>query len=283
MANETSSKIDNNVWKTVSNKSQRIRKTNLINEIDQLAMPFNNVYKPLDVDFHRESSNEHDDESTLKEKETQRNTNSSKNNNIQRNITSRKRPEHCTTERYIENQCKTPRRKIVSGNRCYASTTDYGKKIFVVGDSQIKRISRKRFNNSFEKAKSFIKSFRGAEVQELEHYVVPHLNAQNPDVSVIHIGGNKINFIDINDINVKRIAEDTLKTGKKCANFGSEVFISSILIKRNIRLNSVIRKINDELQKLFKKYNFNYISNDEIGRRFVCDDGVHLSDNGMDI
>ena len=73
MANETSSKIDNNVWKTVSNKSQRIRKTNLINEIDQLAMPFNNVYKPLDVDFHRESSNEHDDESTLKEKETQRN------------------------------------------------------------------------------------------------------------------------------------------------------------------------------------------------------------------
>ena len=52
---------------------------------------------------------------------------------------------------------------------------------------------------------------------------------------------------------------------------------------RNIRLNSVIRKINDELQELCKKYNFNYISNDEIGRRFLCNDGVHLSDNGMDI
>ena len=61
------------------------------------------------------------------------------------------------------------------------------------------------------------------------------------------------------------------------------MFISSILIKRNIRLNSVIRKINDELQKLCKKYNFNYILNDEIGRSFLCDDGVHLSDNDMDI
>ena len=64
-------------------------------------------------------------------------------------------------------------------------------------------------------------------------------------------------------------------------NFGSEVFISSILIKRNIRLNSV-RKINDELQELCKKYNFNYISNNEIGRSLLCDDGVHFSDNGMD-
>ena len=71
MTSETSNKIGINVWKTVSNKSQRIRKTNLVNEIDHLALPLNNIYKPLDVDFHREISNEHDDESTLKETETQ--------------------------------------------------------------------------------------------------------------------------------------------------------------------------------------------------------------------
>ena len=157
------------------------------------------------------------------------------------------------------------------------------KNIFVVGDSHIKRINRKRFNNSFEKAKSFIKSFPGAKIQELEHSVIPHLNAQKPDVSVIHIGCNNISFKYLNDINVKRIAEDIINIGKRCANFGSEVFISSTLIKRNIRLNSVIRKINDELQELCKKYNFYYISNDEIGRSFLCDNGVHLSDKGMDI
>ena len=208
-----------------------------------------------------------------------------KNNNreIQRNITNRKRPEHCITERYIENQHEIPSKKIVPENRSYASTTDYVKKIFVVGHTHIKRINRKRFSNSFGKAKSFIKSFPRAKIKELEHYVVPHLNAQEAYVSVIHIEGNNINFKGTNDANVKRIAEDIINIGKKCANFGSEVFISSILIKRNIRVNSFVRKINDELQELCKKYNFNFISNNEIGRSFLCDDGVHLSDNDMDI
>ena len=75
MATEKSNKIDSNVGKTVSNKSQRIINANLINEIDHVTMPLNNVYEPLDVDFHRESWKEHDDDSTLKETETQGNTN----------------------------------------------------------------------------------------------------------------------------------------------------------------------------------------------------------------
>ena len=147
--------------------------------------------------------------------------------------------------------------KIIPGKCSFASTTDYGKKIFVVGDNQMKRIKRKRqrqpsrgvprkrfsenmeqiyrritmqncdfnkvarnfieitlwqccspvtllhifrthflrntsgwlvlkrFNNSFERAKSFIKSFPGTKLQELENYAAPHLTAQKPDVSVV--------------------------------------------------------------------------------------------------
>ena len=44
MVSKTSNKIDNNVCKTVSNKSQRIRKTNLVNEI---VIPLHNVYKKI--------------------------------------------------------------------------------------------------------------------------------------------------------------------------------------------------------------------------------------------
>ena len=161
----------------------------LVNETDHLVIPLNNVYKPLDADFHRESSNKHDDESTLKETEAQRKTNLSKNNNIWRNITNRERPEHCIKERYIENQCETSRRKIVPENHSYASTAEYGKNIFVVGDSHSKRITKRRFNNSFEKAfiKSFIKSFPGAIIGESAHYVVPHLNVQRY-ISYTHRG-----------------------------------------------------------------------------------------------
>ena len=68
---------------------------------------------------------------------------------MQRNITNRKRPEHCITERYTANQHETPRKKIVHVNCSSVSTTDYGKKIFVGGDSYIKRINRETFNSSF--------------------------------------------------------------------------------------------------------------------------------------
>ena len=46
MATEILNIIDNNVWKTVPNKSQRIRNTNLFNETDHLAMPLHNVCEP---------------------------------------------------------------------------------------------------------------------------------------------------------------------------------------------------------------------------------------------
>ena len=62
--------------------NERIRKTNLVNKIDHLATQLDNVYETLDLDFHRENSNENDYESTLKETEAQRNTNLSKSNDI---------------------------------------------------------------------------------------------------------------------------------------------------------------------------------------------------------
>ena len=121
IANVTSNRIENNVWKTMSNKSQRIRKTDLLNETDHLVIPLNNIYEPLDVDFHTESSNKHNDESTFKQTETEKHQLKLK------YVTNRKRSEHCITERYIKNQCETPRRKIIPRNRSYASTTEYGK------------------------------------------------------------------------------------------------------------------------------------------------------------
>ena len=69
-----------------------------------------------------------------------------------------------------------------------------GKNIFVAGDSHLKRINSKRFNDSFEKAKSFIKSFPGAKIQESEHYVVPHLNARKPHVSFTYTGESNIKY-----------------------------------------------------------------------------------------
>ena len=105
-------------------------------------------------------------------------------------------------------------------------------------------------------ARSFIKSFPGAKVEELQHYVTPHLEAQKPDISIIHVGGNNVNLKNLEDINVDEISENIVNVGKKCASFNSTVFISSILVKKNYRVSAVIRRVNEKLQDLCRKYGF---------------------------
>ena len=64
---------------------------------------------------------------------------------------------------------------VVPGNRTYADTTSYDKKILFIGDSHIKRVKRHRLNNSFKQGKYLMKFFIGTKIQDLEHYVTTRL------------------------------------------------------------------------------------------------------------
>ena len=81
-------------------------------------------------------------------------------------------------------------------------------------------------------------------MEELQHYVTPHLETQKPDISTIHVGGNNINYKNLEDTNVGEIFENIADVGKKCASFNSTVFISSILVKKNVRVSTIIRSVN---------------------------------------
>ena len=196
-----------------------------------------------------------------------------------------RRPNVCTTEKYLENSkdLHQPKR-TVPGPRSYASATKYGKKVMVVGDSHVKRIRRNLFNNSFENARSYLKSFSGAKTEDMKHYIIPSLNEQNPDVIVIHVGGNDINFRNKDNINEKELAKNIINVAMICRNSGvPDVLISEILPKKSNILTAIIRRVNDELQELCKEYNFSFISNKRITRNFLCHDGVHLTDDGTRI
>ena len=260
-----------NSWQYVSRRNVNTNNKNVLSKIT--TTPLNNFYEPL-IDFQLDG-NEYD--------ENEENIALSKVNSITPNQSVRKRPNVCTTEKSIQNQREIPRKQVVPGVRSYASVAEYGKKVFVIGDSHLKRINRRKFNNSFKNGRSFIKSFPGAKVEELQHYVTPHLETQKPDISIIHVGGNNINYKNLEDINVDEISENIANVGKKCASFSSTVFISSILVKKNVRVSAVIRRVNEKLQDLCGKYGFHFISNDNIGRKFLSDDGIHLSEDGTDI
>ena len=225
-----------NSWQYVSRRNVSTNNKNVSSKIT--TTPLNNFYEPL-IDLQLDG-NEYD--------ENEENIALSKVNSITPKQSVRERPNVCTTEKSIQNQREIPRKQVVPGVRSYASVVEYGKKVFVIGDSHLKRINRRKFNNSFKNGRSFIKSFPGAKVEEFQHYVTPHLETQKPDISIIHVGGNNINYKNLEDINVDEISENIANVGKKCASFNSTVFISSILVKKNIRVSGVIRRVNEKLQ-----------------------------------
>ena len=121
----------------------------------------------------------------------------------------------------------------VPGNRSYSSTTKFGKKICVVGDSHIRRIKRNLFNNSLCEGKAHLNGFNGANIKRLDHFITPTLVEDRPDIVIIHIGSNDITHNIVGQVDVKDNVNRIINIGKKCLSYGvKEVIILSVFIKR---------------------------------------------------
>ena len=168
----------------------------------------------------------------------------------------------------------------VPGNRSYYSTTKFGKKMCVVGDSHIRRIKRNLFNNLLYGGKAHLNCFSGTNIKRLEHFITLNLVEDRPDVVIIHVGSNDITHNTVDQIDVKDIANRILNIGKKCLSYGvKEVIISSIFIKNQFKLTRIIREVNDLLRDEGRRNNFQFISNDNITREVLWRDDLHLNDD----
>ena len=85
----------------------------------------------------------------------------------------RRRPNICTTERYIQIQQQLQKSKVVPRNNTNAGTLREGKKILMIGYSHIRRVKRGKLQNSFDNAKSFVRYFSTAKTEDLHHYIIP--------------------------------------------------------------------------------------------------------------
>ena len=121
-----------------------------------------------------------------------------------------------------------------------------------------------------------MKSFIRSKIQDLEHYVTPYSEHDKPDIAVIYIGSNNVSYNNL-DIDASIFAENIIKIGKKCIDYGvEEVAISSVFI-------NLIRKVNDELCVLCSINKFHFIFNGNITRKYLCGDGAHLIEAGVNI
>ena len=104
---------------------------------------------------------------------------------------------------------------------------------------------------------------------------------------MLHIRSNDINIKTKDILNTEKIKEitvDTINIDKSCINLGvKEVIISSSLLKNNISLTRLIRKVNDSLREKCVLNGFGFISNNNISKTHLWKDGIHLGDLGINI
>ena len=148
---------------------------------------FQNLEEPSITELHNDATpqNSHQnipiENTKSKSRFEKRNTSSIRQGGKQ----NQRRPDNCITKKYLNNQVTLRKKeRVVQGNKTYASATKYGKNIVVIGDSHLKRIKPNLFKNSFDNAKSFIKSFGGAKAKHMKHYIIPSLKEQKPDIHV---------------------------------------------------------------------------------------------------
>ena len=63
--------------------------------------------------------------------------------------------------------------------------------IYIIDDSIIKHLDTKRMQNGLQNRKATIKTFPGARINEMKHYVIPTL-ATKPNTLIVHVGTNDL-------------------------------------------------------------------------------------------
>ena len=161
----------------------------------------------------------------------------------------------------------------------YQHPTNRKRKLFVVGDSHLKRLSKQLFNYSIRDTHAVIKNFDGATTKRLGHHVLPILKEDKPDSVLIHIGTNDVNNHKLYAVSPEKLASDIIKIGRTCKSFNvKEVFVSSVLWRNEVILSNQINRTNELLNKICKENDFIYILNNNITPSHLSKDGIHLND-----
>ena len=75
----------------------------------------------------------------------------------------------------------------------------------MLSDSIPKRFNMKDFNESTNDGRTCLKSFPGAKASHLNHYALPTLRENKPDMIIIHVGYNDLCTPD--EVGVNKVAQ----------------------------------------------------------------------------
>ena len=178
---------------------------------------------------------------------------------------------------YIYNR-KNP--KAVPGVTPYNKISkNGGKNILILGDSMINNIKKNRLNNLVN-GDVKIESFSGATTSDMTYHMVPALNKDKSDITILHIGTNDI--INFKGKSPENIAKSIIDVGNNIKEKGTNhVAISSIICRKNkISCQKIINEVNEHLSNSCKDSGLIFIDNNNITSKDICSDTLHLESSG---
>ena len=199
--------------------------------------------------------------------------------NVQQNdIVHRKRP-HVVVNPYPDRDREL--RTLRPGINSYQDAVKEGKRTVIFSSSMTRSIRVREFNKYYTEGTARFRRFHGATAKRLEHYVLPTLMEESPEIVVIHIGGNDLPTSKNNPTPIEDVANRVIDTAKLCENFGAKKILIAGVIVRNLGYMEKRRLLlNSQLKKLCMEHNYIFIDNENITRQHLLNDNVHLNEDG---
>ena len=165
------------------------------------------------------------------------------------------KPLICKTEKYLSNF--VPQRRVTSGNQIYANAVAAEKKkTCIIGDSHLVRITKRSFRTDEERNFVSFKCFWGANTKQLDYCCIEPTLVDEKSVSIIlNIGSNDITETNYENVNAEDLGQRIVNIAKKCRLFGvNKIATPSILMRKNISIDKIIKKVNEEISSMCAAY-----------------------------
>lgn len=96
-----------------------------------------------------------------------------------------------------------------------------------------------------------VKSFSGAKVKDMEHYLIISPIEQKPNITVMHTAGNNIYYKNMENVDINKSARNIVNISKNYSQSGvSDIVISDTLTRIILKVRAVIAKVNNKLDDL---------------------------------
>ena len=177
----------------------------------------------------------------------------------------------CITEKYLNNFVS--QRRVIPGNQTYRNVVaTEKKKTCIIGDRHFARITERSFGTGEERNFVVFKCF------QMFKYL-PILVDEKPESIILCFGSSDITKINYDNVNPDDLAQQIVNIAKKRRSFGVNNAISSILPRKNVSINKIIKKVNEENYSMCAAIGFHFICNDIIDVSMIWKNGLHLTND----